>query len=185
MSEVERWECDCVHINPDWTADIVEAVPATDYDAAQARIAALEAEVANWKRLYDRRGLALARPCIACGHVPAVIKPTSAQRTIRELQGELYSLSQDDGKVERALESAQARIRELEAERDALKAAQDARTDMENAPTYPTEALFWSAALKIWVSDVKHSEWYETGDYTHWMPLPPAPQSGQSGEGKV
>jgi hypothetical protein len=31
------------------------------------------------------------------------------------LQAELMSLSQDDGKVERALESAQARIRELEA----------------------------------------------------------------------
>ena len=44
---------------------------------AQARIAALDADIANWKRLYDRRGLALARPCIACGHVPAAIKPMS------------------------------------------------------------------------------------------------------------
>ena len=56
-------------------------VSSTDYDAAQARIAALEADIANWKRLYDRRGLALARPCIACGHVPAAIKPMSQSET--------------------------------------------------------------------------------------------------------
>ena len=47
----------------------------------EARIAALEADIANWKRLYDRRGLALARPCIACGHVPAAIKPMSQSET--------------------------------------------------------------------------------------------------------
>ena len=43
----------------------------------RVRVRTLETDVADWKRLYDRRGLALARPCIACGHVPAVIKPAS------------------------------------------------------------------------------------------------------------
>ena len=33
---VERWNCDCEHINPDWTANWVEVVRALDYDALRA-----------------------------------------------------------------------------------------------------------------------------------------------------
>jgi hypothetical protein len=62
-------------IDESWTAMMLRAEK--ELTAALTRIRELEADNANWKRLYERRGLALARPCIACGHVPAVIKPTS------------------------------------------------------------------------------------------------------------
>ena len=39
---------------------------------------ALKEEIAQWKKCYDLRGKALARPCIACGHVPAIIRAALA-----------------------------------------------------------------------------------------------------------
>ena len=46
-------------------------VRAIDYDA-------LRAEIEQWKKVYALRGQALARPCINCGHVPAIIKCAAA-----------------------------------------------------------------------------------------------------------
>lgn len=37
-------------------------------------IAEKNKEIETYKRLYEERGNALARPCIECGHVPAAIR---------------------------------------------------------------------------------------------------------------
>jgi hypothetical protein len=47
-------------------------------------------------------------------HMAARKKVDALAAELDKVQGEYYALSQDDGKVERALESAQARIRALE-----------------------------------------------------------------------
>jgi hypothetical protein len=38
----------------------------------------LRAEIEQWKKVYALRGQALARPCINCGHVPAIIKAAAS-----------------------------------------------------------------------------------------------------------
>ena len=36
MSDVHRWDCDCEFHNPDWTADKISVVRASDFDALRA-----------------------------------------------------------------------------------------------------------------------------------------------------
>ena len=48
-------------------------------ERAAAELRRLHAELETYKRLYEQRGKALARPCIACGHAPAVIHTAKAE----------------------------------------------------------------------------------------------------------
>lgn len=47
--------------------------------ALLAQVKRMQAEVETYKRLYEQRGVALARPCIACGHEPAVVRAALAE----------------------------------------------------------------------------------------------------------
>ena len=38
MSDPHRWKCDCEFLNPDWTADKIEVVRASDYDALSTQL---------------------------------------------------------------------------------------------------------------------------------------------------
>ena len=56
-----------------------EADAESEADALRATVARKEAEIAQWKKVYELRGQALARPCINCGHVPFVIRSLAEQ----------------------------------------------------------------------------------------------------------
>ena len=47
MTNPHRWRCDCHFLNPDWTADKIEAVRAKDYDALAAQLSAAR-ELLRW-----------------------------------------------------------------------------------------------------------------------------------------
>ena len=160
MAEVKRYW----HSDGNGTACLyhqLQYVLATDYDAAQARIRTLEAELE--KSVNNARGLWID------------------------------------------VEQQAQRVRELEAERDKLRAAQ-AWQPIETAPKDGTVIDLWDAdwkrrivgaswACHYWMNGKPQREpsWgpddrdgpfcsRPTHWMTHWMPLPPAPQSGE-GEG--
>lgn len=52
-------------------------------DALQARLAAVETEKDEYKRMYDHRGEALLRPCVSCGYRPKEIRTADAASLTR------------------------------------------------------------------------------------------------------
>lgn len=68
-------------------AECADLIAGKEYQAMQrtlaevnAKLAEAERDIAEWKKLYHRRGEALQRPCIACGHKPSVIHANVAAR---------------------------------------------------------------------------------------------------------
>lgn len=45
-----------------------------------AELRAKQQEIAEWKRIHEQRGLALERPCIACGHKPVIVRASGDGR---------------------------------------------------------------------------------------------------------
>jgi peptidoglycan hydrolase CwlO-like protein len=45
----------------------------------KARLAAVERDIVQWKKVYDLRGRALQRSCSNCGYIPLVIHADTAR----------------------------------------------------------------------------------------------------------
>ena len=70
-------------------------------------------------------------------------------------------------------DAAQSTIRELEAERDALRAAQAWQPEASAPNTGYVLVLYTNGIIDV-LSRRQYAAW---GDVTHWMPLPPAPEA--------
>ncbi len=85
-------------------------------------------DVAELERVIAEQGRTLSG--LRADRLKAINEAGLLRDRVQRLEGELMSISQDDGKVERALESAQERIRSLE--HIAMGMQSDAKVTAEN-----------------------------------------------------
>ncbi len=76
MSDPHRWKCDCEFLNPDWTADKIEAVRASDYDR----------DLADMTRQRDEARTLLAElHALVVGECPALLSDDSGGEPLLDI----------------------------------------------------------------------------------------------------
>jgi hypothetical protein len=162
--------------------------------AFQIEIQALKAErdAAVAESLEQSRllGMGSEREAALLGKVDRLeLDQVSLREELSKVTDELFALSQDDGKVERALDRADAEIKKLRAELDAAIAVW---TSVDDAlPEKNVECLvYWGEAFGSPLIGVAQRcvpyegilMWRGHGgshnDVTHWMPPPKRPAPG-------